>query len=370
MTRSPDRGPPPEWPIAADPDGRDAQHNRFRVLDDAVLNEARRRDDEDEFPLWPEIDTPPYLREAPPQQQDAEPPQAHPEPPEWASRAQRHRFLDDPSYRERFADEPRTGFDTSDSGWPILPGPPTGPTPQPIIEGTVVEEDATDPAPDPAPAPVAEIEAPAEAPAESPAEKKPRRRDAAFDGIGVLDGTGALRTSRLGPRVVPPRAGIPHTRQTRRPVHGLTALLLLAVVSAFFGWVTAEPFWLAVGHSERGTATVSRCVGDGLTRRCEGTFSVDGELSRVAVPILGDAPDPGRSVPARMTSTRGDRVYVGSGGGEQAAVGIALLMLCGFGIAWATGGMRLIGRRARTAAVAVSLTGPLLLFALMLGATY
>ena len=50
--------------------------------------------------------------------------------------------------------------------------------------------------------------------------------------------------------------------------------------------------------------------------------------------------------------------------------GVALLALCGLGIAWATGALRLADRRARTIAMLGSFGGPFLLLIGMLAYTW
>jgi hypothetical protein len=154
-------------------------------------------------------------------------------------------------------------------------------------------------------------------------------------------------------------------------VAGLTALLVFALLSAFLAWVTAEPFWLAARHAAAGTATVTRCAGSGLDRRCVGTFTAaDGRFSRVSVPVMGRPPEVGGAAAARMTSARGTHAYVDTDPGRRAALGLGLLLLCGLAIAWGTGARRLATGPARLVAVAGSFTGPLVLFAGMLAATF
>jgi hypothetical protein len=169
------------------------------------------------------------------------------------------------------------------------------------------------------------------------------------------------------PRVRPPR--VRPSRNTRPPHTGLAGLILIASISAFLAWVSAEPLWFAIGHAETGTATVTRCTGSGVNRRCTGTFAAR-DFTRAAVPVMGDAPAPGRTATARMTSERGTRAYLGAGAGRRAAVGLALLVLCGFGIAWVTGARRLPTGRGRLVATALSFAGPFLLLAGMLGVTF
>jgi hypothetical protein len=163
--------------------------------------------------------------------------------------------------------------------------------------------------------------------------------------------------------VRPARRGGPRAGSTT----GLVALVLLALVSAFFAWVTAEPLWLAVGHSQSGAITVTRCTGD----RCLGTFTGTGkDFVRDGVPVMGDAPVVGQTSPARMTSGRGIRAYVDVDPNSRALVGIALILLCGLGIVRATGVRRLPTRPTRRTATLLSLAGPLALLAAMLAVTY
>jgi hypothetical protein len=171
--------------------------------------------------------------------------------------------------------------------------------------------------------------------------------------------------------VRPPSSPRPVRRRPRGngAARGLVALVLLALLAAFFAWVTAEPLWLAVGHSTPGAVTVTRCVDHGIDRRCVGTFS-GATFTRTAVPVMGDVPDPGATVPASMTSAHGGRAYVDVDTFSRAAVGVVLIMLCGLGIVRATGVRRLEPKRARTVATLLSTAGPVTLLAGMLIATY
>jgi hypothetical protein len=74
--------------------------------------------------------------------------------------------------------------------------------------------------------------------------------------------------------------------------------------------------------------------------------------------------------PAVMTSAGGARAYVNADAASRAAVGLALILLCGLAIARATGVRRLPAGRARGVATALSLAGPLTLLAAMLALTY
>ena len=163
----------------------------------------------------------------------------------------------------------------------------------------------------------------------------------------------------------------------RTPVPALAALVLLGLVAAFFGWVSAEPFWLAVGHGERGYATTARCHGDGLTQRCTGRFvTVDGRRTVARVTLLGvagEAREPGAVTPARMVSPGSERAYTGPAGPLMHlrwTLGFALVLICGYGIAGATGARRLESAPARRGAVLASLAGPVVLLALFLAAAY
>ncbi len=164
----------------------------------------------------------------------------------------------------------------------------------------------------------------------------------------------------------PPR----RPRTPRHPASGLAGLLTLSLVAAFFAWVSAEPFWLAAGHGDRGVATVTRCSGEGVTQRCSGAFTAaDGSFTVERVTLLGVGPDTrgaGAVAPAKMVSADSGRAYVGSTGlllHLRWALGFLLVLLCGYGIAGLTGARRLGSARARRAAVLTSLAGPVLLLA-------
>jgi hypothetical protein len=166
-------------------------------------------------------------------------------------------------------------------------------------------------------------------------------------------------------------------RDPRRPATGLLGLVALGLLAAFFAWVSAEPFWLAVGHGDRGTATVARCTGDGVTRRCTGQFTAaDGGYTVAKVALLGvepGDPTPGAPVPARMVSRDSRQAYAGDTGllvHLRWILGFALVLLCGLGIAGLTGAPRLETARARRGALIVSVAGPVLLLAGFLLAAY
>jgi hypothetical protein len=159
-------------------------------------------------------------------------------------------------------------------------------------------------------------------------------------------------------------------RRTRRPTVGLAALVVLAFVAAFFGWVSADPFWLGTGQGSNGTATVTRCEAG----RCEGQFA-GSDFSAEGVLLSGIAPDDqrrGATAPARMLSSDRDWAYTGPGWGLHLRWGLGLLavLLCGLLLGPATGTrfLRPLSRRAALGARLLALVGPLALYAGMLGA--
>jgi hypothetical protein len=182
----------------------------------------------------------------------------------------------------------------------------------------------------------------------------------------------ARRSTGIRPPVVHRRL----TRPTRRPVVGLSGLLLLSLLAGFFAWVSAEPFWLAVGHGRSGTATVSRCTGHGVLRRCVGDFTAAGgafRAERVALAALPDAMKrPGGTGTASMVSARGRIAYAGDSAGLNLRwlLGFGAVILCGLAIAWITGAPRLARRRGRLGGYLTSLGAPLLLLLGILAVTY
>jgi hypothetical protein len=205
--------------------------------------------------------------------------------------------------------------------------------------------------------------------------------DVAIEGKPVVAGNEAWPTPQMRPGRRPAGAGQGPARPPRRPLKGsrppalgLGTLLLLALLSGFFGWVRADPFWLALGHAEKGTATVTRCTGKGIGARCVGTFQAAHiSRDRVALSALpNDAKRPGATVPARMVSAGGRIAYAGRPAALHIrwVLGTVLVLLCGVGIAWATGAGRLARRKARMAAYATSMAAPLLLLAGLLIAAW
>ena len=187
---------------------------------------------------------------------------------------------------------------------------------------------------------------------------------------------------RLATATEPPEGlrGKPPARTTpapRGPAAGLLGLVTMALIAAFFSWVSAEPFWLAVGHGDRGVATVSQCVGSGVTQRCHGSFATDdGGFSVEKVTLLGvdaGSRNTGAIVPARMVSPDSRQAYVGDAGlmlHLRWTLGFVLVVLCGYGIAGMTGARRLETARSRRNAVLISLAGPVLLLLGFLAAAY
>jgi hypothetical protein len=174
------------------------------------------------------------------------------------------------------------------------------------------------------------------------------------------------------PRTPPgPRKKI---KSPRKPLIGLAGLLLFAFAAAFLAWYAAAPMWLSIGHSHRGVATLVSCPVHGMHRQC-GDFVAADHSFTARVALLGpESMDraAGTTVNARMVSKSAPTAYAGDATSLYLrwAPSVALMVLCGFGIAWATGASRLARRRARWTARFVSVLGPVLLLAGMLAATY
>ncbi|MEU2611376.1 hypothetical protein ABZ570_07305 [Micromonospora sp. NPDC007271] len=177
-------------------------------------------------------------------------------------------------------------------------------------------------------------------------------------------------------------AGRPALRSRSRPSHpprplrALAGLVALSLLSAFFAWVSAEPFWLAAGHATNGTVVITDCAGGGLTQRCRGIFRADGDrfvahgIRVSGVPAEGHAP--GSALPARMTGPDGGTAYADAGVGRHLRwlLGLLLVLGCGAGIARWTGAGRLPDRRHRRWAVGAALAGPALITAGFLAAAW
>ncbi|WP_431976736.1 hypothetical protein [Micromonospora haikouensis] len=160
------------------------------------------------------------------------------------------------------------------------------------------------------------------------------------------------------------------------PWQGLSALLALSLLAAFFAWVSAGPFWLALGHATTGTVVIGECTGTGLTQRCRGVFTAEGErFIAFGVRVSGvpaERTAAGSTLTARMTGPSGDTAYADTGAGRHLRwlLGLLLVLACGVGIARYTGAARLADRRARRWAVAVAVAGPLVISAGFLAAAW
>jgi hypothetical protein len=180
-----------------------------------------------------------------------------------------------------------------------------------------------------------------------------------------------------------------------RPVHApkrprslavaLPLLIALALIITFFSWVSAEPLWLAVGHGHPGTVKVTECTGTGITERCLGEFTADsGAFTAARVHVLGtqdlvsagqskQLPALGDIVAARMVSARSHHAYLGSDVATlnlRWLIGLGLVLLCGIGVVFASGALRLPERRERLAATGTSFAAPLLVVIGFLAGTW
>ncbi|MEV0154873.1 hypothetical protein AB0H57_14160 [Micromonospora sp. NPDC050686] len=160
------------------------------------------------------------------------------------------------------------------------------------------------------------------------------------------------------------------------PPRGLAVLVALSLVAAFFGWVSAGPFWLAVGHANEGTVVIGNCTGAGLSQRCRGIFTAEGErFVAHGVRVSGvprERASTGAALPARMTGADADTAYADRGAGRHLRwlLGLLLVLACGAGIARWTGATRLPEPRARRWAVAAAVGGPVLISAGFLAAAW
>ncbi|MGY4910008.1 hypothetical protein [Micromonospora aurantiaca (nom. illeg.)] len=244
------------------------------------------------------------------------------------------------------------------------PAPPGGPVaPQPRL--------------DPADPPV-EVEPTTGAPVDAVPNRVPVRqprwqREAASSGgwapIEEVHWDGTPLRDEPRPRPAPH----PARRERARPVAppsppaGLAVLLTLSLLAAFFAWVSAGPFWLAVGHSTGGTVMITQCAGGGLTQRCRGIFSADGDRFQAHGVRVSGVPagrtDTGSSLRARMTGPDGSTAYADTGVGRHLRwlLGLALVAGCAAGIARWTGATRLADERQRRWAVGLALAGPALI---------
>ncbi|MEU1587173.1 hypothetical protein [Micromonospora sp. NPDC005710] len=151
------------------------------------------------------------------------------------------------------------------------------------------------------------------------------------------------------------------------PLPGLAALVGLSLVVAFFAWVSAGPFWLAVGHGRTGTVVIDHCSGGGLTQRCRGIFTADdGRFVAHGVRVSGvpaEGSVPGTPLPARMTGPDSGTAYADVGVGRHLRwlPGLLVVIGCTAGIVRWTGSSRLPGRRHRRWAIAAAIAGPTLI---------
>jgi hypothetical protein len=160
----------------------------------------------------------------------------------------------------------------------------------------------------------------------------------------------------------------------RRPLLGLPLLVVLALVALLFGWLGAEPFWLAVHHGDAGTLTVTSCTGSGVNKHCLGRFTPADRRYTVGNVTMAGAQDdgrPGAKLAARMVGASGRLAYVGDNTGLllRWALPLAAVVACGLLIGLATGAWRLRGR-SRFGAVTLSLLGPLAITGCVLALTW
>jgi hypothetical protein len=185
----------------------------------------------------------------------------------------------------------------------------------------------------------------------------------------VLPASVPAQRSYPPPPPTRPSVRSPQRRRPPRPLWlSLPALVVLALATAFFAWVSAEPFWLAVGHGHTGTATIFTAPSGCRARFVahDAAFTV----STVEVAGLRGCPN-GASPSAQMVSPRGARAYVTDRAGLNArwSIGFGLVVLCGLATATATGSGRLPGWRG-TAAVGLSLAAPAVATLVMLAVAY
>lgn len=167
-------------------------------------------------------------------------------------------------------------------------------------------------------------------------------------------------------------ATLPRPRKPPKPPRhtaaGLVSTILLSLLAAFFAWVSAEPLWLALGRGESGTVTVTECTGSGVNQRCVGTFTADGgAFTSEHVRLLGvddEQRAEGTQLQALMVDRQADSAYIDSGSNLlhlRWAIGLSLVLLCGVGIVWGTGALRLADRASRWKATLTALGAPVLL---------
>jgi hypothetical protein len=148
---------------------------------------------------------------------------------------------------------------------------------------------------------------------------------------------------------------------------------VLGLLAAFFGWFSAGPLWLTLGHGVSGTATVVDCSVHGIPGRCAEFTPSSRAYPATQVALLGlGQVSTGQRVAAKMVSAHGWQAYAGDRGSLDLRwiSGLTLVLLCGVGIAWGTGAARVAGRWRRILLVLASLTAPVLLAAALFAAAF
>lgn len=154
----------------------------------------------------------------------------------------------------------------------------------------------------------------------------------------------------------------------------MIGMLVFAFVATFFAWFSAGPLLLTLGHAHHGRATVVNCPVSGIDKRCA-QFVANDNAFTAQVTLLGptgaEAPE-GATIPAEMVSPTETIAYSGDDRSLYLrwVPELAIVLLCGFGIAWSTGSFRLSGRRAKSLSLLISIAGPILLTAGMLAITW
>jgi hypothetical protein len=238
--------------------------------------------------------------------------------------------------------------DSDPSEPPVLEGDLIDPAPPPVVEPEIIDADVIDDEPAetvPEYVVVAEPVLDEDDPAPRPFDATPR-------------------VTRHAPTPRTPRSDVDSV--IRRPWLALPVLLLLALAGAFFAWVSAEPFWLSVGHGEAGTAVVVASANG-----CRATFA-GATFTRSTVELAGTSRcTVGASMPARMVSSRAGRAFVIGGPGLRLrwAIGSALVVLCGLLVACVIG-IRPYRGWPRAGAMATGVGAPLAVAAALLAAAY
>ncbi|MFB9448453.1 hypothetical protein Dvina_04495 [Dactylosporangium vinaceum] len=174
------------------------------------------------------------------------------------------------------------------------------------------------------------------------------------------------------------RRSAPQRRRRQRRVKparsagaGLSAMLGVALLTLFFAWTSAEPFWLDMGRGVRGTAEITSCHGSGVLRRCLAEFTRPGHEPVPGTRLMGLDGPAGTTVAAQMVP--GGRIaYAGNPTGLRVrwAAGAGLIVLCGITLAWLTGAWRFNRLRDRLVAWALTAAAPLVLAAAVVVAAY